>query len=219
MVPLVLFTIETAAVSTLLILPIALALATAVRGMPARLRAAVEAFSTLPLVLPPTAVGLLLVDVFSRRGPLGPIWNRSGVQLLFTWPGVVIASATMAFPLMFRSFRVAIEGADIRLFDIARTLGASRARAFFRVTLPLAWRGLVSGVLLAFCRALGEFGATVLVGGNIPGKTQTISLAIYQFVQSGEEERARPLLLFTVAVAIIATATSEWITREQRGDG
>ncbi|HEY5610410.1 MAG TPA: ABC transporter permease subunit, partial [Thermoanaerobaculia bacterium] len=115
--------------------------------------------------------------------------------------------------LMYRAFRAALEGVDRRYFDVARTLGATPARAFFRVVVPLAWRGILAGILLAYCRALGEFGATVLVAGNIPGRTQTIALAIYSRVQSGNEDAARPLLLIAVILAFAAVAISELVTR------
>jgi len=188
------FTVLIAAISTACIAPVALALAA--WSWRARAKGAVlDAVAILPLVLPPTAVGFLLLQLFAKRGPLG--W----MHLLFTPAAVVIACGVMAFPLMFTAFRVALETTERRYFDLARTLGAPPLRAFFRITLPLAWRGLLSGVLLAYCRAIGEFGATILVAGNIPGRTQTIALAIYDRVQEGRDADAALLVLCVVLIA------------------
>jgi len=200
----VVFTICIAAISTACIAPVALALAA--WSWRAGARAAVlDAAAALPLVLPPTAVGFLLLELFARRGPLG--W----LHVLFTPAAVVIACGVMSFPLMFTAFRVALETTERRYFDLARTLGATPFRAFFRVTLPLAWRGLLSGVLLAYCRAIGEFGATILVAGNIPGRTQTIALAIYDRVQEGRDADAALLVFYVVLIAASLTAFSRFV--------
>jgi molybdate transport system permease protein len=139
-----------------------------------------------------------------------------GVDVLFTPKAVVMACGVMAFPLMFTAFRVAVETTERRYFDIARTLGATPLRAFVRVTLPLAWRGLLSGVLLAFCRALGEFGATILIAGNIPGRTQTLALAIYDRVQNGHDAEAGVLVFYVVAVAWVLVGASGLLITQQR---
>jgi molybdate transport system permease protein len=204
----VVFTILIAAVSTACIAPLALALAAWSWRAGAR-AAVVDAVAALPLVLPPTAVGFLLLELFARRGPLG--W----LHVLFTPAAVVIACGVMSFPLMFTAFRVALETTERRYFDLARTLGATPLRAFFRVTLPLAWRGLLSGVLLAYCRAIGEFGATILVAGNIPGRTQTIALAIYDRVQEGRDADAALLVVYVVLIAASLTAFSRIVIRRQ----
>jgi molybdate transport system permease protein len=133
--------------------------------------------------------------------------------VVFTWRAVVLAMAVMAFPLLVRSARIAFEGVPHRLEQIARTLGARERRVFFTITLPLAARGILGGTLLAFARALGEFGATILVAGNIPGRTTTLSLAIYQLVQLGQDEDAFRLLAVSVAVAFAAVWLSEWFLR------
>jgi len=212
------FTILIAAASTACIAPLALALAAWSWRAGAR-AAVVDAIAALPLVLPPTAVGFILLQLLARRGPLG--W----LHVLFTPAAVVIACGVMSFPLMFAAFRVALETTERRYFDLARTLGATPARAFFRVTLPLAWRGLLSGVLLAYCRAIGEFGATILVAGNIPGRTQTIALAIYDRVQEGRDADAALLVLYVVLIAASLTAFSRLIIRQKdpsprlRGEG
>lgn len=214
--PLLLFTLRVAATSTLVIAPLALVLAALSWRSDSRARALFDTVAMLPLVLPPTAVGFVLLELLSRRHAIGALLERVGVEVLFTPAAVVIAAAVMSFPLMFTAFRVAIESSERRYFDVARTLGASPFRAFIRVTLPLAWRGLLGGVLLAFCRALGEFGATILIAGNIPGRTQTMALAIYDRVQSGREGEATHLVLYMVLIAIAAVGMSEVLVRRQR---
>jgi molybdate transport system permease protein len=210
-----LFTLAIAAVSTICIAPIALLLAAwswraGTRGL------IVDAFGALPLVVPPTAIGFVLLEILSRRSPIGAFLQRIGVEILFTPKAVVLACAVMSFPLMFTAFRVAIETSDRRYFDVARTLGASPLRAFARVTLPLAWRGLLSGLLLAFCRALGEFGATLLVAGNIPGRTQTLALAIYDRVQNGSDHEAAILVAWVAGIAWVLIAVSSVLIAQQR---
>ena len=166
--------------------------------------------------MPPTAVGFVLLEALSRRAPLGRLLDRLGIDILFTPKAVVIACGVMAFPLMFAAFRVAIETTERRYFDIARTLGATPLHAFRRVTLPLAWRGLLSGVILAFCRALGEFGATILIAGNIPGRTQTLALAIYDRVQNGRDGEAGALVFYVVGVAWVLVGASGLLIAQQR---
>ena len=172
-----------------------------------------ETVLSLPLVLPPTAVGLVLLELLGRRTPLGAFLARHGIDVVFTWKAVILAMAIMSFPLLVRSARTAFEEVDPRLTGLARTLGCRPVSAFFRVTLPLAWRGILAGVVLAFSRALGEFGATVMVAGNIPGKTQTLALAIFHNNQIGRDDRALVLAAVTVAIAFVALWATEWITR------
>jgi molybdate transport system permease protein len=172
-----------------------------------------ETVLSLPLVLPPTAVGLVLLELLGRRTPLGAFLARHGIDVVFTWKAVILAMAIMSFPLLVRSARTAFEEVDPRLTGLARTLGCGPVSAFFRVTLPLAWRGILAGVVLAFSRALGEFGATVMVAGNIPGKTQTLALAIFHNNQIGRDDRALALAAVTVAIAFAALWATEWITR------
>jgi molybdate transport system permease protein len=175
----------------------------------------VETLLSLPLVLPPTAVGLALLQLLGRGRPLGAWLAGRGIEVLFTWKAVVLAAAVMAFPLLVRSARTAFEEVDPRLVGLARTLGCGPLAAFLRVSLPLAWRGVLGGAVLAFSRALGEFGATILVAGNIPGRTQTLALAIFQEVQRGRDERALALAAWTVALAFAALWTTEWLTRRR----
>ncbi len=182
------------------------------RGM---VRPAIETLLSLPLVLPPTAIGLLLLELLRPAGVVGRALHAVGVEVLFTWRGVVLASAVMAFPLLVRSSRSAFEEIDPRLLDVARTLGATRWSAFVRVGLPLAWRGIVAGLLLAFSRALGEFGATMLVAGNIEGETQTLALAIFQRSQTGDDPGAMRLVAITVVVAFAAVLVTELLGRRR----
>jgi molybdate transport system permease protein len=162
-------------------------------------------------VLPPTAVGIALLHLLSRRGSLGAWLAERGIEIVFTWKGVLIATTVMSFPLLVRSARTAFEEVEPRLVGIARTLGCGPLSAFFRVTLPLAWRGVVAGTVLAFARALGEFGATVMVAGNIPGRTQTLALAIFHDNQIGRDDRALILAGVTAGLAFAALWTTEWI--------
>jgi molybdate transport system permease protein len=173
-------------------------------------RTAVETLVSLPLVLPPTAVGLGLLLLCGRSGLLGrPLYEHFGIEIAFTWRAVVLACAVMAFPLLVRSARSAFEEVDPRLPAVARTLGRGPARAFLDVELPLAWRGVAAGAVLAFARALGEFGATILVAGNIPGRTQTLALALFQRVQVGKDAEAVTFAAISAVLAALAVACAE----------
>lgn len=209
-------TVRASALAILLILPPGLLLAwwLARRQWPGK--SLVETLVALPLVMPPVATGLILLKILGRRGPLGGYLHELGIDIVFTRYAVVVAMAVMAFPLLVRSARVAFEEVPVRLEQIARTLGAGEARVFFTITFPLALRGILGGTLLAFARALGEFGATILVAGNIPGRTTTLSLAIYQHVQLGQDSDAYRLLIVSVLVAFGAVWLSEWLLRKRR---
>lgn len=209
------FTVGVSALGTLLILPPGLTLAwlLARRTWPGK--ALVETLVTLPLVLPPVATGLILLRLLGRRGPVGGWLERTlGLEIVFTWRAVVAATAVMSFPLFVRAARVAFEEVPVRLEQVARTLGRGPAAVFVSVTLPLAARGLLAGTVLAFARALGEFGATVMVAGNIPGKTATLSLSIYNLVQLGQDDAAFRLLVVSVVIAGTALWAAEgWLGR------
>ena len=153
--------------------------------------------------MPPVATGLILLRLFGRNGPFGAL------EVAFTWRAVVLAMMVMSFPLLVRAARVAFEEVNPRLEGVARTLGAGNARVFATITLPLAARGIIGGLLLAFARALGEFGATILVAGNIPGRTTTLSLAIYNSVQLGRDDAAFRILLYSVIAAFAAVWLAE----------
>ena len=169
--------------------------------------------------MPPVATGLILLKLLGRKGLIGSwIENSTGLQVVFTWKAVVIALAVMSFPLLVRTARVAFEQVNTRLEQVARTLGASSSRVFFTITLPLAWRGVVGGAVLAFARALGEFGATMLVAGAIPGKTQTLSVSIYHLIQLGEDRAAGQLLLISITFSFGALLLSEFLIQRRNVD-
>ena len=211
------FSAWVAAFSTLLILPPALLLAwlLARRNWPGK--SIVETIVSLPLVMPPVATGLILLKLFGKRGFIGGFLDQAwNLDIVFTWRAVLIALAVMSFPLLVRSARIAFEEVGVRLEQIARTLGASDARVFFTITFPLALRGIVGGMILAFARALGEFGATIMVAGSIAGKTTTLSLSIFQSVQLGDDDQAFRLLGISVVIAFVAIWTSELILRKRK---
>jgi molybdate transport system permease protein len=213
--PLVLFSLAVAALATVAILPFGVAVAYGLARWEGAGKGLIETLLSLPLVLPPTAVGLVLLEVLSRSSPVGRVLDSLGIEVIFTPKAVVLASAVMAFPLLVRSARSGFEEVDPRLVAVARTLGDSRARAFFRVTLPLAWRGVLTGTLLAFSRALGEFGATVLVAGNIPGRTQTLALAIFHRTQLGQDAEALRLAGIATLIAFAAIYTTELLSHRR----
>lgn len=164
---------------------------------------------TLPMVMPPTVLGYYLLVLLGRKGWIGQ-WLQAtfGINLIFTLQGAVIAATIVAFPLVFKPARAAFEAIDSQLEEAGRVLGISEMAIFWRITLPLAWRSILAGVLLGFARALGEFGATLMVAGSIPGKTQTLSIAIYEAVQAGQDDIANTLVLLTslVCIAVLLSA-------------
>ena len=167
-------------------------------------RELLDAVLTLPLVLPPTVIGYYLLVLIGKRGWLGAwLQDSFGVNLIFTWQGAVLAATVVAFPLVLRSARTAFEAVDPQLENAARTLGLGEAAVFFRVTVPMAWPGILAGVLLVFARSLGEFGATLMVAGSIPGRTQTLSVAVYEAVQAGQDQTASFLVLLTSITCIV----------------
>jgi len=211
------FTAWVSALSTILILPFGLATAWLLARHDWPGKSVAETIISLPLVMPPVATGLILLKLFGRRGAIGGfLHDHFGLDIVFTWRGVLIALGVMSFPLLVRSTRVAFEEVNPRLEEIARTLGAGGVRVFRTITLPLAMRGIVGGMILSFARALGEFGATIMVAGNIPGKTSTLSLAIFQSVQIGEDTNAFRLLGISVGLAFLAVWTSEVLMRRRR---
>ncbi|MEM7167682.1 MAG: molybdate ABC transporter permease subunit [Planctomycetota bacterium] len=180
-------------------------------------KALVEGILTLPLVLPPVATGYLLLLLLGPGGWLGGWLDSLGLPIAFHWRGAAIAAAVMGFPLLLRAIRLGIEAVDPDLEDTARTLGASRLDVFRTVTLPLAWPGLLAGMTLAFARALGEFGATITLAGNIEGGTQTLPLALHTFTQQpGGEPPAMRLLVISIVLAIAAIVVSEQLARRHR---
>ena len=161
-------------------------------------REVLDAALTLPMVMPPTVLGYYLLVILGRKGVVGAwLQDHFGITLIFTWQGAVIAATVVAFPLVFKSARAAFEAVDTQLEQAARVLGVGEVGVFLRVTVPLAWRGILAGLLLAFARAMGEFGATLMVAGSIPGKTQTLSVAVYEAVQAGQDDTANLLVIIT----------------------
>ena len=164
----------------------------------------VSAVLTLPLVLPPTVVGYYLLVLIGRRGWLGQWLHDSlGINLIFTWQGAVIAATVVAFPLVLTSARSAFEAVDPQLERAARVLGLNEWAVFFRVTLPMAWPGILAGVLLVFARSLGEFGATLMIAGSIPGRTQTLSVAVHDAVQAGDDATANLLVVIISVTCVV----------------
>ena len=212
------FTLACAVAGVALAAPWALGLAwlLARRRWPGK--ALVETLAALPLVLPPVATGLILLKLLGRRGPLGAVlWRAWGLDIAFTWRAVPVALGVMALPLLLRSFRVALEQVDPRLEQVARTLGHGEWHVLRTITLPLARRGLLAGLVLGLARALGEFGATVMLAGNIPGETSTLALDLYRRVELGQDGRAAHLLFLCVALAFALLWLSERVLA--RGPG
>ncbi len=167
-------------------------------------REVLDAAMTLPMVMPPTVLGYYLIVVLGRRGWIGGWLHDSfGITLMFTWQGAVIAAAVVAYPLVYKAARAAFEEVSPQFENAARTLGLREGAVFFRVTLPLAWRGILAGTMLAFARAMGEFGATLMIAGSIPGRTQTLSIAVYEAVQAGRDDMANFLVVVTSVVCIL----------------
>ena len=176
-----------------------------------------DAILTLPMVMPPTVLGYYLLVLFGRKGALGPwLENTFGLQLVFSWKGAVVAATVVAFPLIFKSARAAFEDVDRTFENAARTLGSSGMGVFFRITLPLAARGIIAGMLLAFARAMGEFGATLMIAGNLPGRTQTLSMAVYDAVQAGDDLRANALVILISVVCVTILAASGYLLAPRR---
>ena len=184
-----------------LILGVAAGLLLARRRFPGR--DLLDTVLTLPMVLPPTVLGYYLLVLFGRNGWIGR-WLQEifGFSLIFTWQGAVLAAMVVTFPLVCKPARAAFEEVNPQLEQAARVLGLSESAVFLRVTLPLAWRGILAGLLLAFARALGEFGATLMIAGSIPGETQTLSIAVYEAVQAGNDQLAAGLVLLISAVCV-----------------
>jgi len=177
--------------------------------------ALVDGIFLLPLVLPPTVVGFLLLLLFGRNGPLGKLLLHFGATIVFSWPATVIAAAVVAFPLMYLTSRAALEQVQPELLQAARTLGASEWRVFREIALPLAWPGVLAGTILSFARALGEFGATLMIAGNIPGKTETIPIAIYFAVEADEMQRALSWCAVDVVISLALLSGLYYWTRAQ----
>jgi molybdate transport system permease protein len=206
------FTLAMALLATLAILPFGIGLAWLLARKSWPGKSVVETLVVLPLVMPPVATGLILLKLLGRKGAIGAfLQTHFDLEMVFTWRAVVVAMAVMSFPLLVRGARIAFEAVSPRLEQVATTLGATPLRVFLTITLPLAHRGIIAGAVLTFARALGEFGATILVAGNIPGRTTTLSVSIYSDIQLGHDSDAFRLLAVSVILAFGAVWTSGWL--------
>lgn len=207
------FTALMGALSTLLVLPFGIVLAwlLARRAFPGK--PVVETLVSLPLVMPPVATGYLLLQWLGADSVLGRLFDAAGIDIVFTWKAVVLAMAVMSLPLMVITVRAGFEQVDRRFEQVAATLGAAPWRVFLTITVPLAARSIVAGAILGFARALGEFGATIVVAGGIPGQTQTLSVAIFNLTEAGREDDARALLVVSIGLAFAAMLLANLIQR------
>ncbi len=182
-----------------------------------RFKGLADGVLTLPLVLPPTVAGFCILILIGVHGPVGTFLEAFDIKIIFSWYAAVIAAVVVAFPLMYKTARGAFEQIDPNLLDAARTLGLSEWKVFWKISVPLAWPGIAAATALAFARALGEFGATLMVAGNIPGKTQTIPIAIYFATQGGKMETAAiwVLIIFVISLTVI-TLMNNWNERQRR---
>jgi len=207
-------TLKVAAVATLFAFLTGVVLAFLLAKGRFRGKELLDAFLTLPLVLPPTVLGYYLIVLVGRNGWIGRwLYQAFGITLMFTWQGAALAATIVSLPLVLKSARTAFENVDQNLEKAARTLGLSETGVFFRVSFPLAWRGILAGTMLAFARAMGEFGATLMIAGNLPGKTQTLSLAVYDAVQAGNDGLAATFVLITSLVCIIVLVSAGGILK------
>ena len=205
------FTVACATLATVVMVPpgVLIAWFLARRQFPGR--AAIDVLVSLPLVVPPVATGLLLLMVFGRRGVVGGMLERLGIEVVFTWKAVVLAMAIMGLPLLVRTARAGFEQVNERYERVAATLGAPPWRVFLTLSLPLAWPSVLGGAVLGFARALGEFGATIVVAGSIPGQTRTLAVAIYSYAETGQDAQALALVLVSVAIAFVALWGANWL--------
>ncbi len=208
--------LKTAAVATIFAFIAGIAIAKIMFNYQGKGKSLIDGILTLPLVLPPIVMGFLLLLLFGRNSPIGQILQQWGISIIFSWEATVIASTVVAFPLMYKTTLSAFEQLDRDFINCARTLGASENRIFWQIVLPLSWRGIVSGSILTFARALGEFGATLMLAGNIPGKTQTMPLAIYFAAEAGKMEEALIWVMILVAIALgVITTINYWSNTDE----
>ena len=195
--------LKTAFIATIITFFLGIITAGVMNQYKGKLNAIIDGILTLPLVLPPTVVGFLLLLIFGKYGPIGKILDYFGTSIIFSWYAAVIASVVVSFPLMYKTSRGAFEQIDQNILNAARTLQASEVRIFFKIMLPLAWPGIAAATILTFARALGEFGATMMVAGNIPGKTQTIPLAIFFAAEGGDMNKALIWVILIITISLI----------------
>jgi len=209
------FTVLMGLLSTLVAMPLAMGVAWLLARRHFRGKPVVETVVTLPLVLPPVATGYLLLQMLGVSAPVGRLLDAIGVEVVFTWKAVVLAMVVMSLPLLVLTLRTGFEQIDRRYEQVAATLGASPWRVWITVTLPLARRSIVVAALLGFARALGEFGATIIVAGGIPGQTQTLAVALFTFIESGRDAEARDVLWVSLALAALAVLAAQLLRRRE----
>ncbi|MDP4144231.1 MAG: molybdate ABC transporter permease subunit [Bacillota bacterium] len=209
--------LKTAFAATLITFFIGIAAAHFMANYRGRFKGVIETIFTLPLVLPPTVVGFFLLLLFGRNGPIGKLLLKFNTTIIFSWYAAVIAACVVSFPLMYKTSRGAFEQIDGNIVNAARTLGVSEWKVFWRVTLPLAWPGIAAATVLSFARALGEFGATLMVAGNIPNKTQTMPIAIYFAAEGGDMNTALIWVILIVVISMIVMFLSNhWSESKQK---
>ena len=184
-----------------------------------RLKGIIDTIFTLPMVLPPTVVGFFLLVILGKRGVIGSFLYNIGVQIVFSWSATVVAATVVCFPIIYRTTRGALEQIDNNVLDVARTLGMSESRIFWKIALPMAWPGIVGGIVLGFARALGEFGATLMLAGAIPGKTVTMPISIYFLSQSGDMKGAMIWVLFIVVISFFSILFINKLSYKGQGIG
>ncbi|MDR3539566.1 MAG: molybdate ABC transporter permease subunit [Desulfosporosinus sp.] len=211
-----LISLRAAIIATIVTFFFGIAAACFVSGYRGKFKGLIDGVFTLPLVLPPTVVGYMLLILFGKNGPLGKILMAIGTTIIFSWPATVIAASVVAFPLMYRTVRSAFEQIDQNILNAARTLGVSEWKIFWKITIPLSWPGVAAGTVLAFARALGDFGATLMIGGNIPGKTLTIPAAIFFAAEGGEMRKALIWVILIFIISLIVMTLMNYWTDYQR---
>lgn len=203
--------IKTALLSTLITFFIGIAVSYFMANYRGKLKGVIDGILTLPLILPPTVVGFFLLLICGKNGPIGKLMILFDKSIIFSWSATVIAAIVVSFPMMYRSSRSAFEQIDTNLIFAARTLGLSELKIFYKIALPLAWPGIIGGLVLPFARAIGEFGATLMIAGNIPGRTQTMPLAIFFAVEGGDMQKALLwVLIITMLSLILILALNYW---------
>lgn len=208
--------IKTSLLATFITFFIGIGSAYLVANYKGKYRGIIDSLFTLPLVLPPTVLGFFLLLLFGKNGPMGKLLHLMDTSVIFTWSATVIAAVVVAFPMMYRSSRSAFEQIDVDLIAAAKTLGLSEWKIFYKIAIPLAWPGIIGGVVLSFARALGEFGATLMIAGNIPGKTQTMPLAIFFKVQAMDYKGAMTWVMTIVAISVVMMfILNKWSDKQQ----
>ena len=208
-----LLSLRVALVGTAIGLPLGLLIAWVLAKSSIRGKVLLDTLVSFPLVLPPVVTGYVLLLLLGRNGPFGGLQDDLGIEIMFTWFAAALAAGLVSLPLMVRSMEVAMAGVDHRFELVARSLGAGRLKVFVTVTAPLAFRGILAGVILGFARGMGEFGATIIVAGNIPGHTQTLPLAIFTNLQVGNDDAAMRFIVFSLVVALAALLAHRWILK------